>query len=49
MSPALFATVARSLAERHFGATEPEAEPFPEGATVLIGDHLIVYPEIVAG
>jgi len=43
MSAALFATVTRSLAERHFGVTEPKADPFPEGATVLVDDHLIIY------
>ncbi len=43
MSPALFATVARSLAEKHFGVVDAQANPFPEGATVFADGHLIVY------
>lgn len=48
MSAALLATVARSLASKHFAVAEPTADPFPDGAVVADGDHLIVYRHVDA-
>ena len=43
MNPALFATVAKSLAAKHFGVDAPDAQQFPEGALVVDGDQVVVY------